>query len=359
MKNIQTMPLGKTAAGLPVTGYMMSNEAGMKVLISDLGGTIWQLHAPDRNGVFADVVCGYDTVEALEASSGYIGALIGRWGNRIANATFDLDGKTYTLYANNNGNHLHGGKVGFDRRIWDVTPVDGDEPSLVLKLTSPDGEEGYPGNLEVVVTYTLRADNALVIRYQATTDQATYINLTNHAYFNLGGYASGSVLDHVLCLDVSDYLRTDAKLIPTGERVAVEGTPFDFRTPKTVGRDFTPDDRCNDMKLAGGYDHCLNFASGEATDGAVPLRGYLEHSASGRRMEVYTNQPCVQLYSGNFLEDDGNALKGGVKKQKQMALCLETQKMPDSMHHEGFTNAKLLPGEVYDYTTVYRFTTTD
>ncbi len=359
MKNIEITKLGRTAQGLEVTGYWLNNPKGMKVLISDLGGTIWQLHAPDRKGEFADVVCGYDTVEALEASEGYLGALIGRWGNRIANANFDLDGKTYTLYANNNGNHLHGGKVGFDRRIWDVIPVDGDEPSLVLSLTSPDGEEGYPGTLTVQVTYTLRADNALVIRYQATTDQKTVLNLTNHAYFNLGGYASGTILDHELCLDVSDYLRTDEKLIPTGERVAVEGTPFDFRAPKTVGKDFMPDDRCYDMKVAGGYDHCLNFAGGEPTDGTVPLRGYLQDNKSGRRMEIYTNQPCVQLYTGNFLKDDGNLLKGGVKKHTQMALCLETQKMPDAMHHEHFTPAILSPGELYDYTTVYRFTTVD
>lgn len=359
MKNIEIMPLGKTNEGLDVTGYMLSNKAGMKVLISDFGGVIWQIHAPDRNGVFADVVCGYDNMQDLQASGGYIGALIGRWGNRIANATFDLDGKTYTLYANNNGNHLHGGKVGYDSRIWDTTPVDGDEPALVMSLISPDGEEGYPGTLKVQVTYTLTADNALSIRYQATTDQKTYVNLTNHAYFNLGGYDSGTVLDHILYLDAQDYLRTDAKLIPTGERVCVEGTPFDFRTPKTVGRDFMPDDRCNDMKVAGGYDHCFNFTNGESADGAVVLRGYLEDPKSGRRMEVWTNQPCVQLYSGNFLGNDGHPLKGGVVKQKQMALCLETQKMPDAMHHEAFTPALLSPGEVYDYTTVYRFTTAD
>lgn len=359
MKNIQIMSLGKTKDGLPVTGYMMRNQNGMKVLISDFGGTIWQLHVPDRNGNFADVVCGYDSVEALEASEGYIGALIGRWGNRIADAAFELDGKTYRLYANDNQNHLHGGKVGFDRRFWEVIPVDGEQPALVLSLTSPDGEEGYPGNLEVKVTYTLGADNALSIRYQATTDKKTVINLTNHAYFNLGGYASGSILGHVLRLDAADYLGIDDALIPTGERISVDGTPFDFRTPKTIGRDFMPDDRCDDMKRAGGYDHCFNFNGGEPKDGAVLLRGYLEDPKSGRRMEIYTNQPCVQLYSGNFLTDDGNLLKGGVRKQAQMALCLETQRMPDSMHHEGFTPATLSPGEVYDYTTVYRFTAGD
>ena len=358
MNHIETMSLGKTQSGLPVTGYMLSNEAGMHILISDFGGTIWQLHVPDRNSEFADVVCGYDSIEALEASDGYLGALVGRFANRIANATFELDGETYTLYANNNGNHLHGGKVGFDRRFWNVMPVDGNEPSLVLSLVSPDGEEGYPGTLNVTVTYTLSKSNALLIRYQATTDKKTVVNLTNHTYFNLGGYASGTVLDHELCLKVSHYLRTDEKLIPTGERVPVEGTPFNFREPKTVGRDFRLEAN-QDLAMAGGYDHCLVFGWRGPDNDSAPLRGYLQDPKSGRRMEIYTNQPCVQLYTANFLKDDGNLLKGGVKKQKQMALCLETQKMPDAMHHESFTPATLSPGEVYDYTTVYRFTTMD
>ncbi len=357
MKNIEIQPLGTLLDERKVTGYWLTNSSGMRVLISDFGGVIWQMHVPDRDGKFADVVCGYDDARALEASDGYVGALIGRFGNRIGGASFDLDGKTYTLYPNDKGNHLHGGRIGFDRRFWEVSPMDGDEPKLILSLISPDGEEGYPGTLNVCVTYTLTEDNALKIHYRATTDQATPVNLTNHAYFNLGGYDSGLILDHVLCLDASDYLQTDEKLIPTGVRSSVEGTPFDFRSPKTIGQNFWPDERCRDMQLAGGYDHCFNFASGEATDGSVPLRGYLEHSASGRRMELYTDLPCVQFYSGNFLVDDGNRFKRGVIKQKQMALCLETQKMPDSVHHEKFTDVVLRPGEVYDYTTVYRFVT--
>lgn len=357
MSQIEICSLGSLSDGRLVTGYWLQNEAGMRVLISDLGGTILQLIVPDRDGNFADVVCGYDDMAALEASEGYVGALIGRFGNRIGGASFQLDGKTYRLYPNDKGNHLHGGRIGFDRRTWRVVPLEGNEPSLVLSLLSPDGEEGYPGTLNVCVTYTLTADNALKIHYHATTDQTTPVNLTNHAYFNLGGYDSGLIFDHILCLDASDYLQTDEELIPTGIRVPVEGTPFDFRFPKTIGRDFTPDDRCRDMYLAGGYDHCFNFTSGEATDGSVPLRGYLEHPASGRRMELYTDLPCVQFYSGNFLVDDGNAFKNGVTKKKQMALCLETQKMPDSMHHDTFTNVMLRPGEEYDYTTVYRFIT--
>lgn len=359
MKQIEICSLGSLSDGRLVTGYWLENDAGMRVLISDLGGTIWQLHVPDRNGNFADVVCGYDDPKALEASEGYIGALIGRFGNRIGGAVFEIDGKRYPLYANNNANHLHGGKCGYDSRTWRVQTCEGDEPQLILSLLSPDGEEGYPGTVNVTVTYTLRRDNALILQYHATTDKTTPINLTNHAYFNLGGYASGTVLDHVLCLDADSYLETDEALIPTGVKTPVAGTPFDFREPKTVGLEFWPDERCRDMQLAGGYDHCLNFTTGEATDGSVPLRGYLEHSASGRRMELYTNQPCVQFYSGNFLVDDGNLLKGGVVKHKQMALCLETQKMPDSMHHEGFTNVMLAPGETYEYTTIYRFVTVE
>ena len=357
MKNIEIVSLGSLSDGREVTGYWLTNEGGMRVLISDFGGTIWQLHAPDRCGNFADVVCGYDDPQTLEASEGYIGALIGRFGNRIGGATFECEWKSYTLFANNNANHLHGGRIGFDRSFWEVTPMDGEEPTLRLSLVSPDGEEGYPGTLRVTVTYTLRGDNALELHYEATTDKTTPVNLTNHAYFNLAGYSHGTILDHILCLHADSYLQTDEGLIPTGIKAPVEGTPFDFRQPKTVGAEFWPDERCRDMQIAGGYDHCFNFTDGQTTDGSVPLRGYLEHTASGRRMEVYTNLPCVQFYSGNFLVDDGNLLKGGVVKQKQMALCLETQKMPDSMHHENFTDVMLRPGELYDYTTVYRFTT--
>lgn len=357
MKNIEICSLGTLSDGREVTGYTLYNAAGMRVLISDFGGTIWQLHVPDRNGVFADVVCGYDHPRTLEASEGYVGALIGRFGNRIAGAAFDIDGIRYNLNANDHNNHLHGGAIGFDRRFWTVTLIEGEEPQLHLSLISPDGEEGYPGKLTVNVTYTLRHDNALVLHYHATTDKTTPINLTNHAYFNLAGYDAGEIFDHVLWLDAADYLQTDEQLIPTGIRMPVEGTPFDFRAPKLIGRDFTPDERCCDMQLAGGYDHCFNFTQSAITNDSLPLRGYLEHPASGRRMELYTDQPCVQFYSGNFLTDDGNALKGGVVKHKHMALCLETQKMPDSMHHEGFTNVLLKPNEIYDTTTIYRFTT--
>ncbi len=354
MDRIHSFSMGQTADGREVTGYTLYGACGMRMTVSDLGGVIWSLLVPDQTGRLTDVVAGYDSVADLEASEGYLGALIGRFGNRIAKGEFILDSKSYSLYRNDGNNHLHGGKVGYDSRIWSVSCEDGDEPALVLSYLSPDGEEGYPGNLNVQVTYRLRRDMALELHYLATTDQKTVLNLTNHSYFNLAGFASGSVLDHVLQLDVSHYLETDEELIPK-EIVRVEGTPFDFRQSKTLRRDFLVDDRCRALKLAGGYDHCLCFEGWESGEKQIKYRGYLEDTASGRRMELYTNQPAVQLYSANFLTDDGNRLKGGLKKSQQSALCLETQCMPDSMNHEGFTPCTLDVGEVYDYTTVFKF----
>ena len=349
--NIQKTLFGMLEDGRAVHSYTLSNANGMRVVLLDRGGVICQLHVPDKKGRTVDVVGGYDNLDYYVNASGYQGALIGRFGNRIANATFALDGKEYPLFANNNGNHLHGGKDGFNSKIWNVTEIDGDEPALVLTYVSPDGEEGYPGTLSVRVTYRLTADNALSIRYEATTDKKTILNLTNHAYFNLGGYASGTVRNHLLQMDADTYVRTDAKLIPTGELASVEGTPFDFRIEKAVGRDIDADNV--DLLNAGGYDHCFNFVGSETKEPV--LRATLKDPASGRVMKMYTNQPCVQLYTGNFLADDGYPFKGGLVKSKQMALCLETQHMPDSIHHDNFTNVVLDAGEVYDYTTVYAF----
>lgn len=342
---------GTLEDGRAVYAYTLMNANGMRVVILDRGGVICQLYVPDKKGRMVDVVGGYDNLDYYVNASGYQGALIGRFGNRIANAKFTLDGKEYPLFANNNGNHLHGGENGFNSKIWDVIATDGDEPALALSYTSPDGEEGYPGTLCVNVTYQLTADNALSIRYVATTDKKTILNLTNHAYFNLSGYASGSVHDHLLQMDADSYVRTDEKLIPTGELACVAGTPFDFREMKAVGRDIDADNV--DLKNAGGYDHCFNFVGGETKEPV--LRATLKDPKSGRVMKMYTNQPCVQLYTGNFLTDDGYPFKGGRVKEKQMALCLETQHMPDSIHHDNFTNVVLDVGETYDYTTVYAF----
>ena len=353
MGNIQKERFGVTKNGEEVYRYTLTNENGMKCSILNFGGAIQRIMVPDRLDRFTDVVGGYDNLYDYEEGDGYQGALIGRVGNRIAKGTFELDGKTYSLYINNGENHLHGGKVGFSHKVWDVTEIDGAEPSLTLHLVSPDGEEGYPGTLDVCVTYTLSSDNAVSIHYVATTDKKTILNLTNHSYFNLGGYASGSVKEQVLCIDADAYLPTDAGLIPTGEIHSVEGTPFDFRTAKTIGRDFDLTD--TDMGLAGGYDHCLCFVGGEPTNKEVVDRIYAYDPASGREMVVSTNMPCVQFYSANFLNNPDHPFKGGYPQGTQNAFCLETQKMPDSIHHPNFTNVELLPGQVYDYTTVYRF----
>lgn len=342
---------GTLPCGTPVYRYTMRNDNGMRVSILNFGGAIQSLCVPDRDGKVADIVGGYDNIESYVNGDGYQGALIGRFGNRIAKGRFTLEGKEYTLFINNNSNHLHGGEVGFSHRIWDVTEKDGAEPALVLHRLSPDGEEGYPGNLDVTVTYTLSSDNRLSIRYVATTDKTTPLNLTNHSYFNLGGFASGKIFDHVLTMDADGFLETDEELIPTGNIVPVAGTPFDFRKGKTVGADFFED--YEPLHLAGGYDHCMVFPPSDSNE--VVLRATLHDPKSGRTMRMLTNQPCVQLYTGNFLNNPLYPFKGGYPQATQNALCLETQHMPDAPNHENFTDTLLRPGETYDYTTVYAF----
>ena len=342
---------GTLACGAPVYRYTMRNENGMRVAILSFGGAIQSLCVPDRDGKLADIVGGYDNLTSYVEGDGYQGALIGRFGNRIAKGKFTLEGKEYSLYINNNSNHLHGGKVGFSHRLWDVTEQDGENPTLVLHRLSPDGEEGYPGNLDVTVTYTLTADNRLSIRYEATTDKTTPLNLTNHSYFNLGGFASGKIFDHVLTMDADGFLETDDELIPTGNIVPVAGTPFDFRKGKAVGADFYADYEA--LHLAGGYDHCMVFSENGSDE--VVLRATLYDPKSGRTMRMLTNQPCVQLYTGNFLKNPEHPFKGGYPQATQNAMCLETQHMPDSPNHDNFTDCLLRPGEKYDYTTVYAF----
>ncbi len=337
--------------GRDVYSYQMKLASGMSVRICEFGGAIMELRVPDKFGRCSDVVAGYDALGDYVLNPGYLGALIGRVGNRICKGSFTLDGKRYTLCQNDKQNSLHGGKVGFSHRIWNVKAEDGEEPRLILSLVSPDGEEGYPGTLSVTVTYTLLKSNALSIRYEATTDRKTIVNLTNHAYFNLGGFASGKVFDHVLQIDADAYLPTDESLIPTGEIRPVAGTPFDFREPKTIGRDFDLEN--TDLGLAGGYDHCFCFTGGETREPVLRVEAY--EPTSGRLMQVYTNQAAVQFYSGNFLFELTSPLKGGYPATPQAAFCLETQKMPDAINHPNFTDTVLLPGEVYEHTTIYRF----
>lgn len=346
-----TLPDGRSA-----DIYTLTNASGMEVVITTYGGALVSIKTPDRHGRMSDVVLGYDSLYDYANSGGSLGALVGRFANRIAKGTFELDGVVYDkLFLNNGENHLHGGKAGFGKRIWTVLEADdSEEPSLVLNYIAEDGEENYPGRLDVTVTYTLGADNALTLVYKATTDKPTIINLTNHVYFNLGGCASGEIFDHVLTLDAESYLEPRKGLIPTGNIIDVEGTPMDFRTPKAIGKDFFAD--WEHLKLAGGYDHCFNFTGWrEQTPDYIPLRATVVDPKSGRCLKMYTNQPCVQLYTANFLNNELYPLKNGYPQKTQTGFCLETQVMPDSINHDNFTNCVLRPGEEYFHVTTFEF----
>ncbi len=337
--------------GKPVYEYIIRNGNGMSVSILTYGAIIRTLNVPDREGKLSDVVCGYDDLKSYIEGDGYQGSVVGRFANRIADGKFNLGEVEYTLAKNDNGvNSLHGGNDGLNKKLYASTP-DHKNNALVLSTSLEDMEEGYPGRVFLEVKYTLTDANELKINYRATADKDTIINITNHAYFNLGGYASGSVLEHKLWLDADSFLPTNAALIPTGELRPVDGTPFDFREEKTVGRDFA--EAYEPLILAGGYDHCMNFKGGET---AEPVhRATLKHPTNGRVMKMYTNQPAVQLYSANFMKNELYPFKGGFPQHTQNALCLETQHMPDSINHENFTNVVLKPGEEYNYTTVYAF----
>lgn len=342
---------GTLPTGDKVYAYTFTAQNGAAVTILNYGGIINKLMIPDRDGRLADVICGFDEIEGYLESDGYQGALIGRYGNRIADGRFTLNGKEYVLAKNDNGlKTLHGGNVGFDKKIWDVTPfMEADKAGLVLCLTSPDGDEGFPGTLKVKVTYTFDETNALSIRYEAETDADTVINLTNHTYFNLCGYDFGTNGTHYMMID-SDYItEIDDILIPTGNKYAVDGTPFDFRRPVKIGEriDDTSDKQ---IALGGGYDH--NFILN--ADGTVKKVCEVYAEETGRVMSVYTDQPGVQFYSGNFLSHP-HPFKGGFKQVKRAAFCLETQHAPDAPNHPEFESTVLKPGEKYDYTTVYAF----
>ena len=350
--NIEKRPFGEVR-GQKVDAYTLTVDSGASVSIITFGGAINKLLVPDRDGKLADVVCGFDDLKSYTESDGYQGALIGRVGNRIGKGRFTLDGKEYQLALNNGGVcSLHGGTVGFSHKVWDAEAhVEDNACVLDLYYTSPDGEENYPGTLKVHVTYKLTNDNALSITYRATTDKKTIINLTNHSYFNLAGFASGKIFDHEMWMDADSFVVTDEGLIPTGEIRSVEGTPFDFRVAKTMGRDF--DLSFEPMKLAGGYDHNLNFVRRE--NPMEKPRAIVSEPRSGRVMELYTTEPCVQFYSGNFMKNKSYPFKGGYPQETQNAFCLETQRMPDSINHENFTDCTLDAGESYESTTIFKF----
>ena len=345
-----TRSLFGTVYGKPVYKYTLMNSSGTAASILTYGAVIQSLVVPARSNRMIDVVCGYDDLTSYIEGDGYQGAVVGRFANRIGNAEFALNGVKYKLFKNDNENSLHGGERGLNQKLFAAT-VKEKENSIVLATVMEDMEEGYPGRLTLEVKYTLTEANELVINYRASSDKDTVINLTNHSYFNLSGYASGTVLDHTLAMDADTFLPTDDSLIPTGELRSVEGTPFDFRKEKALGHDFFED--YAPLKQAGGYDHCMNFTGGE-TENPV-CRATLKSYSSGVAMRMLTNQPCVQLYTANFMKNPDYPFKGGFPQHAQNAVCLETQHMPDSINQAGFTNVILRAGDEYNYTTIYAF----
>lgn len=340
------------AFGPDATLYTLTNANGMIVKISTLGGVITEIHTPDRNGQLADICLGFDDSAAYLGESHYFGALIGRYGNRIANGRFALDGETHQLDVNNGINHLHGGQDGFHRRLWEAesfaTPK---SAGLILSYLSPDGEQGYPGNLEVTVIYELRNDNELRIAFHAISDKATPVNLTNHAYFNLAG--QGDILAHELTIVADAYTPVDSGLIPTGELPPVAGTPFDFRTPHAIGARIDADDE--QLRHGAGYDH--NFVLNKSQTGALELAARVRDPSSGRVLEVVTQEPGIQFYSGNFLHD-GMQGKGRIYGHRG-GFCLEPQHYPDSPNQAEFPSTILRPGAEYTTVMGYRFSVDD
>lgn len=335
---------GTTKAGEAVELYTLVNAKGAKAKIATYGGIVTELYMPDKDGQMADIVCGFKTLAEYEAGHPYFGALIGRYGNRIANGKFTLDGVEYTLATNNGPNHLHGGIEGFDKKVWKAEEVK-KAASVGLKLTyvSADMEEGYPGTLTSTVVYELTNDNELKIDYTATTDKPTILNLTHHGYFNLAGHDSGDILDHMMMIAADRYTPVDEGLIPTGELAPVAGTVMDFTKPTAIGA------RIKDVQ-GGGYDHNYVLNSG---GGEMALAARAADPKSGRVMEVLTTEPGVQFYTGNFL-DGSNKGKGAVYN-KHAAFCLETQHFPDSPNKPEWPSVVLRPGETYRHTTIYRF----
>ena len=348
-RGVMRAPFGKTRDGKAVEIYTLTNAHGLEMRVITYGGIITSLKVPDRAGHLDDVVLGFDTLDGYLKDSPYFGAIVGRYGNRIAKGQFTLNGATYKLATNNGPNHLHGGVKGFDKVIWNGVPGDSaDGVSVTLTRTSPDGEEGYPGNLQASVRYTLTDKNELAIDYRATTDKATPVNLTQHSYFNLAA-DSGDILGHELTIHASRYTPVDTTLIPTGELAPVQGTPFDFQKATAIGARIATDDA--QLKNGGGYDH--NWALDRGGSGLQPAARLVDPK-SGRTLDVATTEPGLQFYSGNFL--DGSITgKGGRVYKRRTGLCLETQHFPDSPNHPSFPSTILQPGQTYSSKTVFTF----
>jgi len=350
-QGVARRPFGKTREGVPVDLYTLTNSNGMAATITNYGGIVVSLLVPDRQGRPADVVLGFQSLDGYLAGHPYFGAIVGRYANRIAGGRFTLDGKQYVLARNNQQNHLHGGLKGFDKAVWKAKGLlDDHGPGLVLEYLSPDGEEGYPGNLSVTVTYVLTEEGELRIDYRATTDKPTPVNLTNHSYFNLRGQGEGDIVEHVIMINADRFTPVDASLIPVGQLQSVEGTPLDFRTPTPIGARIDADHQ--QLRFGRGYDHNFVLNKQRARDLSLAARVY--EPQSGRVMEVWTTEPGVQFYTGNFL--DGTLVgKGNKAYGRRYGFCLETQHFPDSPNKPQFPSTILRPGQQYRSTTVYRF----
>ncbi len=347
MESIKKDIWGKTEDGQTVDLYTLVNQNGIVASITSYGALLTSLKVPDRNGKLDDIVLGFDSLAGYLKGHPYFGCTTGRVANRIAKGKFTLDGAHYTLATNNGPNHLHGGKVGLDKRVWKSRIIPSDlGRAVTFSYQSPDGEEGYPGNLDIEVTYTLTFQDELRIDYKATTNKPTPVNLTNHSYFNLAGAGNGTILDHELTLSANKYTPADATDIPTGEIAPVQGTPLDFTRPTALGA------RIEQIKgPPGGYDH--NFVLNNQ-DGSLALAARVYEPTTGRVMDVLTTEPGLQLYTGNYL--DGSVVgKGGKTYPRRAALCLETQRYPDSVNQPSFPSTILRPGQTYRSTTAHRF----
>jgi aldose 1-epimerase len=343
---------GNAPDGTPVSLYTLTNTHGMEAKITTFGGIVVSLKVPDRNGKLDDVVLGFNSPGDYVKNHSYFGALIGRYGNRIAKGKFTLDGKEYVLATNDGPNHLHGGKVGFDQKVWEADEAESvPGRSLVLKYVSKDGEEGYPGTLSATVRYSVTDSSELKIEYSAVTDKPTVVNLTQHSYFNLAGQGNGDILSHQLMIAADRFTPIDSTLIPTGELRPVDGTPMDFRTPTAIGARISQQDQ--QLIYGKGYDHNWVLTR---KDSGLDLIATVYEPATGRVMDVLTTEPGLQFYSGNFL--DGTAVgKGGKVYNHRYGFCLETQHFPDSPNKPQFPSTVLRPGETYKTVTVYQFLT--
>lgn len=348
--NIEKIIWGKTKNAETVYLFSLVNKNGMTVKISNYGGIIQSIITADKNGKFEDIVLGYETLEDYIKLTPYFGSICGRYANRISNSSFEIDGIKYNITPNEGKNHLHGGKVGFDKVIWESEEILGDDYcSIKLKYLSKDGEEGYPGNLKTTLIYTLNNENELVIEYQAETDKKTHLNLTNHTYFNLTGNCTNTILDHELWINAGSYLPIDALAIPKGKIEKVNGTPFDFTIRTKIGSRINLDNE--QLKNGLGYDHCFIF---DNYDGNLKLNAILMEDKSGRIVEMFTTEPAVQLYTGNHLSDKFIG-KNKIAYSRRTGVCLETEHFPDSPNNSEFPTTLLKPNELFNSKTIYKF----